>query len=71
MDYSRILVIAPYPELAEEAKKTVQLLKKSCQVLVADMSDGAEAAKQAYMMPPITLTTTVAPDFLCESQDET
>lgn len=47
MDYSRILVIAPYPELAEEAKKTVQLLEKPCQVIVADMSDGAEAAKKA------------------------
>ncbi|WP_407313997.1 sigma 54-interacting transcriptional regulator [Desulfosporosinus sp. SB140] len=47
MDYSRILFIAPYAELAEEAKKTVAELKKPCQVIMADMSDGAEAAKKA------------------------
>ncbi|MDQ7092222.1 hypothetical protein REC12_01280 [Desulfosporosinus sp. PR] len=47
MDYSRILVIAPYSELAEEAGKTVAELKKPCRVIVADMGDGAAAAKKA------------------------
>ncbi|TGE33424.1 sigma 54-interacting transcriptional regulator [Desulfosporosinus sp. Sb-LF] len=47
MDYSRVLFIAPYTELAEEAKKTVQELNKPCQIIVADMRDGAEAAKKA------------------------
>jgi transcriptional regulator with PAS, ATPase and Fis domain len=47
MDYSRVLFIAPYQELAEEAEKTIEILKKPCQVIVADMSDGAEAAKKA------------------------
>ncbi|MGC7871416.1 sigma 54-interacting transcriptional regulator [Desulfosporosinus sp. SYSU MS00001] len=47
MDYSRVLFVAPYEELAEEARKTVKVLKKPCRVIVADMSDGAAAAKNA------------------------
>ncbi|AFM39488.1 transcriptional regulator containing PAS, AAA-type ATPase, and DNA-binding domains [Desulfosporosinus acidiphilus SJ4] len=47
MDYSRILFVAPYEELAEEARKTVSFLEKPCRVIVADMSDGAAAAQKA------------------------
>lgn len=47
MDYSRVLFVAPYEELAEEARKTVKVLKKPCRVIVADMSEGAAAAKKA------------------------
>lgn len=47
MDYSRILFIAPYSELAEQARKTVAELKRPCRVIMADMGDGAAAAKKA------------------------
>ncbi len=47
MDYSRIVMIAPYKELAEQARKTTLELHKPYKVIHAEMSAGAQAAKDS------------------------